>query len=57
VSFLDASHGLEEQRYTAMWDATIRDVTSLMKLPPDDSKLYRRTAFVLTADSAARLAI
>jgi hypothetical protein len=56
VSFLDAAHGFEERRYEAMWSDTTRDVTSLMKCPPDDAKLYRRTAFVLTADSATKLA-
>jgi hypothetical protein len=57
VSFLDAAHGFEEGHYEAMWDRTSANVTSLMSVPPDDPRLYRRAAFVLPGEHATRLAL
>jgi len=57
VSFLDAAHRFEKQHYEALWNATTVKVASLMSEPPDEPKLYRRAAFVLLAEHAARLII
>ena len=55
VSFLDASHGFEVEQYEAMWSETTARVASVMSAPLDDPRLYRRAAFVLSAEHAARL--
>lgn len=55
VSFLDAPHGLNEVDYEARWARTMATVASLMVVPPDDARLYRRTAFVIAPEHAARL--
>lgn len=57
VSFLDAPHGLNERReeYEAWWQTTSERVASLMKVPPDDARLYRTTAFVISPEAAAAL--
>jgi hypothetical protein len=57
VSFLDAKHGLAEAEYEARWAETTDGVTKLMTMPPDDAKLYRRTAFVISPEAAVRLAV
>lgn len=56
VSFLDASHGFDHQQYEASWDETTSSVASLMSVPPDDPRLYRRAAFVIAAEYATKLA-
>jgi hypothetical protein len=55
VSFLDAAHGADEAQYEAMWAGTTSQVAALMSVPPDDPRLYRRAAFVISADHAAKL--
>jgi hypothetical protein len=55
VSFLDASHGFDEAQYEAMWVDTTANVTRLMSTPLDDPRLYRRAAFAISADHAAKL--
>jgi hypothetical protein len=55
VSFLDASHGFDAEQYEAMWSETTSRVGALMTVPPDDPRLYRRAAFVLSAEHAANL--
>jgi hypothetical protein len=57
VSFLDAPHGFDEEQYEALWAATTAKVASLMAVPPDDPRLYRRSAFVLPAEHAAKLLV
>lgn len=57
VSFLDAKHSLAEAEYEARWAETAGQVTTLMGMPPDDAKLYRRTAFVISPDAAVRLVV
>jgi len=57
VSFLDAKHGLVEAEYEARWAETVHGVTTLMAMPPDDARLYRRTAFVISPEAAARLVV
>jgi hypothetical protein len=57
VSFLDASHGFDEVQYETMWADTTARVASLMSVPPDDPKLYRRAAFVISAEHAAKLIV
>jgi hypothetical protein len=57
VSFLDARHGMDEAEYEAYWAETIDRVTTLMAVPPDDARLYRRAAFVISPDAAARLVV
>jgi hypothetical protein len=36
VSFLDASHGFDEDQYEALWADTAAGVALLMSVPPDD---------------------
>ena len=55
VSFLDAAHGFDDKQYEALWSETTARVASLMAVPPDDPRLYRRAAFVLAAEHAAKL--
>ena len=55
VSFLDASHGFDAEQYETMWSETTARVASVMSVPPDDPRLYRRAAFVLSAEHAAGL--
>lgn len=55
VSFLDAPHGLTVEDYEARWAKTMMTVASLMAMPPDDARLYRRAAFVITPEHAAGL--
>jgi hypothetical protein len=55
VSFLDAPHGYDQERYEALWGDTTTGVGSLMSIPPDDPRLYRRAAFVMPAEHAAKL--
>jgi hypothetical protein len=57
VSFLDASHEFGDQKYETMWLETSERVQRLMKAPPDQFGLYRRTAFVLPEADAAMLAL
>ena len=57
VSFLDASHGYGQERYEALWAETTAGVASLMSVPPDDPRLYRRAAFVVPVEHAAKLAV
>jgi hypothetical protein len=57
VSFLDASHGFDEGQYEAMWAKTTGQVAALMSVPPDDPRRYRRAAFVMSTDHAAKLSI
>lgn len=57
VSFLDASHGFEEDDYEQMWTETVANVGVLMEVPTDDPKLYRRTTFVLPIEHAEKLII
>jgi hypothetical protein len=56
VSFLDALHGYDQERYETLWAETITAVGALMSMPPDDPRLYRRAAFVVPAEHAAKLA-
>lgn len=55
VSFLDAKHGLGEAEYELRWSETTDRVTTLTAMPPDDARLYRRTAFVLSPEAAEQL--
>lgn len=55
VSFLDASHGFEAARYEGLWAKTTKNVAALMSEPPDDARLYRRAAFVVSEALAAHL--
>jgi len=57
VSFLDTSHGFDAEPYETMWSETTSRVASMMSAPPDDPRLYRRAAFVLSAEHAAQLVI
>lgn len=40
-----------------MWAETTAGVASLMSVPPDDPKLYRRAAFVIPAEHAVKLVV
>lgn len=55
VSFLDARHELDDAEYDKKWSETSARVSGLMEVPPDDASLYRRTAFVISAESAGQL--
>jgi hypothetical protein len=55
VSFLDAPHDLDAAEYERRWAETSARVTSLMSVPPDNAALYRRSAFVISAEAAATL--
>jgi len=55
VSFLDALHGYDQERYEALWAETAIGVGSLMSVPPDDPRLYRRAAFVVPAEHVTKL--
>jgi len=55
VSFLDAAHGIAALDYPATWDETIDKVATLMKEPPDDARLYRDVAFVVSSGLASKL--
>lgn len=57
VSFLDAKHGLSEAEYQARWAESTERVTTLMAMPPDDARLYRRTAFVISPEAATGLVV
>jgi hypothetical protein len=57
VSFLDVKHGYERDEYETMWTETTQSVASLMIAPPDDAKLYRRAAFVISPAHAAKLSL
>jgi hypothetical protein len=51
VSFIDAAHGFDEADYEEMWAETTVKVASLMPLPAESQGLYRRAAFVLSANA------
>ena len=53
VSFLDAEHTLKHDVYENMWTETEKAVAALMIAPPDNPRLYRKVAFVLTAAAAS----
>ncbi len=55
VSFLDAEHTLKHEVYERMWTETEKAVADLMIAPPDNPRLYRKVAFVLTATAASAL--
>jgi len=55
VSFLDAEHSLEHDRYEKMWTETEKAVADLMIAPRDDPRLYRKVAFVLSSAVASGL--
>jgi hypothetical protein len=55
VSFLDSAHSFDTDHYEALWSKTSARVGALMTMPPDDPKLYRRTAFVLSTVHADKL--
>lgn len=55
VSFIDSAHDFLEEDYRRLWSETEANVQAIMPLPPDCPGLYRRTAFVLAADAAAKL--
>jgi hypothetical protein len=55
VSFLDVSHGYDQEWYETLWAETTAGVASLMSTPPDDPRLYRHAAFVIPAEYAAKL--
>jgi hypothetical protein len=57
VSFLDALHGFEHDEYEQLWARTSAKVGLLMSVPPDDPRLYRRAAFVVSAEYASRLIV
>lgn len=50
VSFLDAEHQHPHDTYESMWIGTEAAVHDLMIMPADAAKLYRRVAFVLSAE-------
>jgi hypothetical protein len=55
VSFLDAPPDLDEDLYEKHWQETTARVSGLMTMPPDDSKLYRNAAFVISPEAATGL--
>jgi hypothetical protein len=55
VSFLDAAHDFDADEYARRWARSVEVVSALMALPPDDARLYRRTAFIVDAESSATL--
>lgn len=57
VSFLDSAHGLDQEAYEDRWRTTSERVSSLMSVPPDDARLYRRTSFVVAAERATGLVV
>ncbi len=57
VSFLDAEHGVDRDTYVTLWTETEKAVSGLMVAPPDDAKLYRKAAFVLSAAAASALTL
>lgn len=57
VSFLDAAHDLGQEQYERAWRTTEATIASLMHVPPDDARRYRRVAFTLSEVAAEGLAI
>lgn len=55
VSFLDAEHAFKHDVYEKMWTETEKAVADLMIAPPDDARLYRKVAFVLSAQAATTI--
>lgn len=52
VSFLDAEHAVDRDTYAKLWAETENTVAGMMVAPPDEAKLYRRSAFALTTEAA-----
>lgn len=52
VSFLDAGHHLDADRYGRAWVATSAAIGELMAVPPDDARLYRDVAFAISATAS-----
>ena len=50
-------HGVAEDEYEAKCGRTTESVATLLSVPRDEPKLYRRAAFVVSPECASRLVV